>query len=91
MNNDIEQQINQDEHFEWINNWNIDNLNEMPTPGWDNINVQISPIIKGPKYTLMKKKFKLKAVKKINYTHSMKIKYVKKNFKKILDERKYIS
>ena len=92
MNNDIEQQINTEEHFEWLNNWNMDNnINEIQGPGWNNINVQISPIVKGPKYTLMKKKFKLKSVKKLNYTHSMKIKYVKKNFKKIIEEKKYLS
>tara|TARA_B110000902_G_C14055482_1_gene493397 strand:- start:391 stop:657 length:267 start_codon:yes stop_codon:yes gene_type:complete len=79
-NENILEQTNQVQHFENIINWNMINNNT-----WEDLenNIPISPIINsGPKYILMKKKFKIKLIKEPNSTHRMKIKYKKRNFEK---------
>ena len=86
MEND---ESNQVQLFENIINWDMVNNNN-----WGDLenNIPISPIINNePKYTLMKKKFKMKLIKEPNSTHQMKIKYKKRNFTKEFDNKRYLS
>ena len=86
--NNFEQNI-QIQHFENIMNWDM--INNSTWSDLEN-NIPISPIINhGPKYTLMKKKFKLKLIKEPNSTHQMKIKYKKRDFSKEFDNKRFLS
>lgn len=89
MNNDNIDQDNQVQMFENIINWDMVN-----NTNWGDVenSIPISPIINsGPKYTLMKKKFKMKLIKEPNSTHQMKIKYKKRNFSKEFDNKRFLS
>lgn len=86
MENDENNQV---QLFENIINWDMVNNNN-----WGDLenNIPISPIVNNePKYTLMKKKFKMKLIKEPNFTHQMKIKYKKRNFTKEFDNKRYLS
>ena len=95
--NNSENIVNWDEN---IVNWD-ENIINMVEGGvisynmWelDNSDIPISPIINtsNPKYTLMKKKFKIKAIKEPYYTHKIKITYKKKNFIKLLGKKVALS
>lgn len=81
-------EYNNEQHFENIMNW------DMIINTWSELenNIPTSPVINhGPKYTLMKKKFKLKLIKEPNSTHLMKIKYKKRNFFKEFANKKFFN
>ena len=91
-NNNDELEINdQVQEFENIMNWDMINNNTWGDLENNINNIPISPVSNPPKYTLMKKKFKISLIKEENVTHEMKIKYKKRDFIKEFDNKRYLS